>query len=154
MPQKIKILGLSKPEDYIQKEFDVVDAYKAKLLRDSDWTQTIDCPLRASSVLLWRFWRTLVRDIAKGSNTPLQYKKLLEDLESKTPTNYYGSNKLILTKFDHSSFDNFKTSCILIAKEFFGAKSEKVKMLTLKLEETSTMDGALTALVEVIDNGY
>lgn len=154
MPQKIKIIGLSKPENYIQKEFDVVDAYKEKLLRDSDWTQTIDCPLHTSSVLMWRFWRKQVRSVVRGSNTPAQYKNILEELEQNSPPRIYADDRVILTQFDYSSFDNFKKSCILIAKEFFGQKSQKVKMLSLKIQQTTTMEEALMVLVEAIDNGY
>ncbi len=118
MPQKIKILKLTKPQEYIQRELDILKGRKNKLLSSSDWTQIIDSGLSTRNVLEWRFWRSLVRSV--DTNDILTFgttKERLAFLETKKPTTVKRGNEdfvFIPYDFNHSSLDNFAKSCMII----------------------------------------
>lgn len=43
------------------------------LLKECDWTQTVDCPLSEEIRNDWRVWRQYMRDLPNTAPTPLQY---------------------------------------------------------------------------------
>lgn len=49
------------------------------LLKECDWTQTVDCPLSEEIKNDWRVWRQYMRDLPNNTPRPLQYT--LEILE-------------------------------------------------------------------------
>jgi hypothetical protein len=88
MPQKIKIISLSKPDEYIQKEIALLKIMKIKMLRDSDWTQLPDVPINEKNLLEWRMWRSLVREMKITFNNIKDVKQQLEELEKNKPNGY------------------------------------------------------------------
>ena len=155
MPQKIKIIGLLKTDDYIQKEVDAVEATKQKLLKDSDWTQLCDSPLDALSILKWRHWRHTVRQVAVTADSLERCKFQLETLESSKPpskTNLpYGS---VVTKLDYSSVDGYRQSCIMVLKELLPNKSAYIKSFRRRARNAGTFDEVYAIFMETLTDGY
>jgi hypothetical protein len=148
MPQKIKILALRKPDEYIQNELSILRARKHKLLIASDWTQLIDSGLSIKNVIQWRFWRHNVRaiDIDNISKATL----MLDTIDSAKPVIEKRMNEqfvCIMHDLNYSSVDNFKKSCILILEECFGTKKQKD---VAKIKKASTIQKAFDHLISAL----
>jgi len=50
------------PEEFLQ----ALKSIRGWMLSESDWTQTLDCPLDEATKLEWRIWRQAMRDITQG----------------------------------------------------------------------------------------
>jgi len=151
MPQKIKILKLQKPAEYVQNELDILRGLRNKLLVSTDWTQLIDSGLSLKCVLLWRVWRHKLRAIE------LKDTKRLHDLTAtisqmdlnrpKIIKREPGRFAFILNDFDFSSVDNFKDSCVAILTECYGSRkrADAVKIMT-----ANSIDKALAYLLDAM----
>lgn len=155
MPQKIKIIGLVKTDEYIQKELDAVEASKLKLLRDSDWTQVMDAPLDPLTVLEWRHWRQKIRDVRITLDAIHTAKQELLNLEQKMPPKKssakFGS---VVTRLDYSSIDSFRESCIMVIKELLPGKSLYAKAFSKKSAKLTTYDEIFFVLMDILKDGY
>lgn len=150
MIQKIQILKLRKPEEYIQRDLSILRAGKNKLLTSSDWTQVLDCGLSAKNILQWRYWRNSVRELDVTNHA------LLAETEEKVKL--LGANKPEITKrtteqfvyplsdFNYSSLESFKNSCILIIKERFKAAKKKERAAVLA---STTIEEAFDNMIKV-----
>jgi hypothetical protein len=49
------------PEEFLQ----ALKSIRGWMLSESDWTQTLDCPLDEETKLEWRIWRQAMRDITQ-----------------------------------------------------------------------------------------
>lgn len=146
MIQKIKILKLQKPEEYIKKELSVVKSLKNKLLKSSDWTQLIDSGLSVKNILQWRFWRNSVRILETDKYEKLlEIKELIQKLDNCKPQIIKRSNehfKYPLIDFNYSSLEAFKHSCILIGKEC------KIPMIKICINDNTTIEMVFTTMIK------
>lgn len=121
MPQKIKIIRLTKPYEYIKKELDIIKGQKIKLLSSSDWTQVIDNGLTTKSVLEWRFWRNKVRSVDTSDHSKiLLVQENIDKLEQTKPQTKKRTDEnstYILSDFNYSTIESFGKSCIMILSE-------------------------------------
>lgn len=155
MPQKIKIIGLVKTDEYIQKEVDAVEGSRLKLLKDSDWTQLMDSPLDPITVLEWRHWRNSVRQIKVSSDSLDGARNLISKLEKSPPSNKpKGPPGYVITKLNYSSVDLFRASCIMVIKELMPSKSVYAKAFAKKAGKLDDYDSIFTAMIEVLKDGY
>lgn len=155
MPQKIKIVGLLKTDEYIQKELDAVEAIKLKMLRDSDWTQVMDAPLDPILVLEWRHWRHRVRSMEITLSRMQEAKAKLALLDENKPssksTKRFG---YVVTRLDYSSIDSFKESCIMTIKELIPGKSLYTKAFMKKSAKCATYDEIFATMMDILKDGY
>lgn len=113
MPQKIKLIKLEKPAEYIFKEKSSLRAQVAKLLKDSDWTQLPDSGLRLPTQLLFRFWRAQLRSVDFSLELD-ELGQIVAKLKSSVPTiiKRRGEKyRYVFFDFDYSSLDSFVQSC-------------------------------------------
>lgn len=155
MPQKIKIISLVKTDEYIQKEIDAVDGAKLKLLKDSDWTQLMDAPLDHITVLEWRHWRNIVRELTVTHDNLLEARERVSKLEkSRPPIKAAGRPGFVITKLDYSSIDRFRESCTMVIRELLPTKSAYAKAFDKKSKKLTTLDDIFATMIEVLKDGY
>lgn len=154
MPQKIKIIGLVKTDEYIQKELDVVEASKLKLLRDSDWTQTMDCPLSTLDILKWRYWRFKVRSTQITEDSYEQAAETLQLLSKSTPKKTNSKlYKTIYTRLNFNTSDLLIESCIGILKEVFPNRKRPINHFIKRVEKCQDYDTIFKVFIGTL-NGY
>ena len=150
MPQKIKILGLNKPSEYIKNELTTLKAKQYKMLSSSDWTQLPDAYITAKNVIEWRFWRNSIRLYTITDIDFVANNERLELLEAARPTITKRTNeffKYILSDFNYSSTENFKRSCILILHEI-GVPVTKQDMA--KINKSQSIEEAYSNLLSLL----
>lgn len=151
MPQKIKILNLAKPAEYINNELITLKAKQFKLLSSSDWTQLIDSGLTVANVLEWRYWRHAVRECNLDDRATISHNTIrLDALEGAKPPVKHRTDeqfKFILNDFNYSSVDNFKKSCVIILLEY---NSEYSKQDIAKINKSDTINKSYENLISLI----
>lgn len=150
MPQKIKILKLTKPHEYVKRELSILNGLKIKLLSSSDWTQLVDNGLSTKSVLEWRFWRSKVRQIDTSDSTKIltveDQIKFLEENKPQTKKRVDEDSRYILSDFNYSSLENFGKSCIMILSEH---RSVSVALMK-KIKKSKSYDEAFGHFIKEI----
>ena len=150
MIQKIQILKLAKPEEYIRRDLLVLKSSKNKLLTSSDWTQVLDCGLTVKNILQWRFWRNNVRDLnVDNHNLLLETGEKLKALEEIKPSTVKRTSEQFvypLSDFNYSSLESFRNSCILIIQERFKAAKKKERVAVLA---STTIEDAFDNMIKV-----
>lgn len=120
MTAKIKIIKLSKPDDYLDREWAKLLSKRQHLLSSTDWTQISDNGLSYSARLEWRAWRESVREIHKNDNTTLdEVEKHLNELEKQFPKNEFVDNSYFQLgnyTLDISTLDQAKKTAINVLK--------------------------------------
>ena len=155
MPQKIQIISLEKPGDYIKKEIDAVKSFKVKLLRDSDWTQLFDAEITPIELLRWRHWRHKVRLVKVLPNNYEKAKLALEKLEQARPISTNSiERKYIMTQLNYSGISAFKASAKRIYVECFPSKDISLKRFSGDISRTKSIDTVFAKLLEAIESGY
>lgn len=149
MTKKIKILGLNKTEEYLDKEVGILHANKIRLLKESDWTQIPDAPLSIANRLSWRIWRHKVRCITINRENLEQSKINLDSLESCKPRSTVHYEPYINCQFNFSTDENFKQSCLEILKEVIPNKASVYKNF-LRTTKESDMETTFAHLLETI----
>lgn len=151
MTKKIKILNLTKPPEYLQKELDSIHSLKLKLLRDSDWTQTLDAPLSTVNALQWRYWRAMVRRIEITLETLEHSRTMLIELEKNKPESKKSDDsQLVFTKFNFTSIDTFRDSCIMIIKELPQFDEKHIKKFKQKTKNITDFDEIFQIFIGIL----
>lgn len=155
MPQKIKIISLEKPSDYIKKERDAVESFKVKLLRDSDWTQLFDVEITPIELLRWRHWRHLVRLVRIGPDNYEKAKLTLEKLELTRPISKHSTERqYITTQLNYTDILTFKESAKRVYIECFPSKAISLKRFSGDIARTKSINTVFEKLLEAIESGY
>lgn len=154
MPQKIKILKLEKPREYIIKQIESIKAAQQKMLKDSDWTQLMDCPLSTLDILKWKYWRFKVRTIRVTEDNYEQSSEKLHTLSKSSPKKT--DSKLYKTIYTRLNFDTSELlieSCIGVIKEVFPNKKRPVNHFTKRVENCQDYDTIFKLFIGTL-NGY
>lgn len=154
--QKIKILQLSKPTEYIERERGILKGYRNKLLSDSDWTQCIDVDLTVATVIKYRYWRTNVRNIVLYDNIDAVSEAITLAEKNKPSEEKRGQRAFayVFHPLDHTSIDNFKKSCIIIASQLYPYQLSISEDLEETINQLNDMDEVFAELINCINYGY
>lgn len=159
MPQKIQILQLEKPTEYLKKEVDAVKSVKSKMLRDSDWTQMLDTGLLITDCLKWRHWRHKVRNITVTNINYDSSEKELQLLNDTKPAANILHIKYMpppRAQFDYTNKPAFVESCYVILKEIFNTNvpDARIKQFSSRAKRVKMIDEVIDILIEVIEDGH
>lgn len=156
MPQKISIIKIEKPDEYILKEMHGVEAIKYKLLKDSDWTQLPDSELSIITVLRYRFWRHQIRATNINRVNYDEMKTILEEYSDNPPIIDTKTKSIfITTQFDFTTVNSMITSSTEILNEFHKYKKPlTVKKFYSTIRKCKTIQQVFDKLIEEILNGY
>lgn len=142
-PKKIKILSLSKSDDYIDREWAELLSKRYYLLSTSDWTQLEDNELTFESRIRWNFWRNRVRAIRRSNTSMSDAEELLQELENSTPEREFIADTTIRQKkyqLDISNLLQAKSDAISILKTLhndwvLNLLPESINLINAKFEE-------------------
>lgn len=159
MPQKIQIIKLEKPTEYLKKEVDAVKSIKSKMLRDSDWTQLLDNGLRVTDCLKWRHWRHKVRSVTVNNINYDSSENILNLLNDSKPGTHVSTVKYIpmpRAQFDYTNKATFIESCNSILREIFNTNvpDARIKRFANRAKRVKMFDEIINILVEVIEDGH
>ena len=159
MPQKIQILKLEKPTEYLNKEIDAVKSIKSKMLRDSDWTQMLDTGLIVTDCLKWRHWRHKVRSVTVNSINYDSSEDVLNLLNGSKPGAHVSTVKYVpppRSQFDYTDKAAFIESCNSILREIFNTNvpDARIKGFSNRAKRVKMFDEIINILVEVIEDGH
>ena len=151
MPQKIKILKLKKPDDYIQNELIILQSLRNKLLSNSDWTQLPDNGLTIKNIMQWRFWRHKIRSFEASDSDRydelVSELKALEEIKPAIIKRKHEQFVFILHDLNYASLEKFKKSCILILEEKYVLVKKAAKA---KINRARNIDTAFEKFIEAL----
>lgn len=154
MPQKIKIIALEKPREYILKQIESIKAMQRKMLKDSDWTQLMDCPLSTLDILKWRYWRFKVRSIQVKEHNYEHASEILQNLSASAPKRTDSKlHKVIYTRMNFDTRESFIESCIGVIKEVFPNKKRPINHFIKRVENCQDYDTIFRLFIGTL-NGY
>lgn len=67
----VEVTGAWPPEPSTDDLGQQVRTQRNRLLRESDWTQLVDCPLSDSDLIEWQAYRQELRDVTEQESFPL-----------------------------------------------------------------------------------
>lgn len=86
MVEKIKITGLEKTQEYVDREWSTVIGRRLHMLGTTDWTQLEDNELTFESRVRWNHWRNQIREVRRNTyESPEAAGKALDVLEANLP---------------------------------------------------------------------
>lgn len=158
MTEKIKIISVKKTDEFKRQELYILKGIKADLLKNSDWTQTLDAPISYSCLISWQFWRHKVRSVDLSTYFDIEKSKsLLEYLENNKPK----IEKI--NKFDDKLELVFYKKLNFFDKDVLSVQTlqilKKLKIETKKYEQRikncDSIEDLVSCFIEVLKNyGY
>lgn len=143
-PKKIKVISLSKPDDYVDREWAEVLSKRHYLLTVSDWTQLEDNELTFESRVRWNLWRNRVRAVRRVAVVDKDVAaNLLTELEADMPDREFIASTSVRQKkyqIDISTIDQARSDAMQILKTLhhdwtINLLPENLNLINAKFEE-------------------
>ena len=144
MVEKIKITGLEKTAEYVDREWSTVIGRRLHMLGTTDWTQLEDNELTFESRVRWNHWRNQIREVRRELyDTPEDATKALDALEANLPEREFIKTRTARQKKYHLDLNDLvqaKSDAEIILKTLhndwaISLLPESIHLINAKVEE-------------------
>lgn len=144
MVEKIKITGLEKTPEYVDREWSTVIGRRLHMLGTTDWTQLEDNELTFESRVRWNHWRNQIREVRRELfETPADAEKVLDTLEANLPEREFIKTRTVRQKKYHLDLNDLvqaKSDAAIILKTLHNDWAvtllpESIHLINAKVEE-------------------